>query len=1104
MKLISLTLKTLFIIPFLIIQVTMCYGQDNYIRTYTYLDSTANETHSLQNTVYYDGMGREVLSVSGSPAAPGNFMASLTEYNEAGSVSRRWLNAPSDGAFVSASDFKSQAYGFYGRSEIPYTRYAYNDMNSLLLEYETGPGTFWDKHPTQYSRHKCESTGKYSCKKILVDDDGETLNVQGYYSPSALRIDETSDVDGLRILKFVNRAGRIVLERRIAGDTIADTRYVYDIRGDLRYTITPEGSALLSDNGSVPETVRTDYAQRYDYDFKHRVIRTHLPGCGATEYIYDKYGALLMSADPVQRQSGIWTVTMYDKRHRPAVRGTVTFAGISPESLRCTYADTTIVVAPKYNENYMESSLQYECFNILKGFTPFMAWYYDNYDFIIGANSEQKELFASSSGNYTALGLCTGTGQIDMDGNIIYTAVKYDGKGNAVLRGEWDFALQNYRYTVSSTYNFINQPTAELHKYEQMSEKTVMDAHTALFTNEYDAQGRISCRKLSVDGGQTVTLATDTYDGIGRLSEQYRGINVSYDYDIRSHLTSISSSVYSCHNEYAVTAQTSVSAPSFKFINASSDTWHGSTPGQSTANINWRYTYDGLGRLKQSRSADGLYGEACDIDLDANVRGIVRHYRGAKVQDAVINFSGALPTSVHDVSVPYYGDGVGSFSAGDYSMSYDSKGRLISDATRGVSKITYGKWGDMPRKISMSNKDESYNNYLPDGTLRSRSFVTYHIKIVTIINSKGDTITRQRNADIVVRHNYYGPFEKIISDSLQFRVHTPVGFYDITTGKNYWYLNNRQGSVMAVVDAEGNVVQRTGIYPGGTPFVVDYTTASTDNVTDNSAASVNAIAPVTDRLHIGNKWMGHSGLDWYDNTARMHDPLLMRFTTPNPLAGQYPDLNPWSHCAANPANALDPDGRRVWKFDENGHFKLISKTKYPNQEKFVFHLTTDLNPIDIKNIDETECVNLPKGSIISFYHIKNGNDPMDFFKIRGDENGEKLLKGVCKIIENISNTEFSLSQTGFPGSKGLNFFSTSHTISEDYSMPRLYSQQLKEGYTIRALIHSHPQGSEESKEDVAFFLYVIKTQIKSGLIVPQFKIFLVPQNDIYNYEKNSN
>lgn len=907
MKLRPPTLKAMLVAPLLLYQAAKCCGQDNYMRTYTFLDSTASVARSLQNTIYYDGMGREVLTVSGAPSMPDSFVASLTEYNDAGSVSHRWLPAPSDGDFVSTSAFKTTASDFYGIGEIPYTLYTYNYFNPLLLESENGPGIFWKGHQTLHTLHNCEPTGEYSCKKILVDNADGSLYIQGCYSPHALRVSETTDADGLRTLRFENRAKKIVLERRIACDTIADTRYVYDIRGDLRYTISPEGSALLPDEGDVPETVITAYAMRYDYDYRHRVIRSRLPGCGATEYVYDKYGALLMSADAVQRQSGIWTVTMYDRCQRPAVRGTATFAGCTPAALRRTFADSTLVVMPRLQENNLEGSLLYDWQSMPDGFTPYMAWYYDNYDFIIGANGAQKELFDSSSANYTAVGLCTGNGQIDMDGNIIYSAVKYDGRGNVVLRGEWDFALQDFRYTVSTSYNFMNQPTSELHKYEQMVERAVMDTHSALFTTEYDDLGRITCRKVSVDGGQPVTLTADSYDRIGRLAAQRRGIDVTFGYDIRSHLTSISSTVYSEQSEYAPTGGSADVSPSFKYINASTDTWHGTPAGQSPVSINWRYSYDGLGRLAQSLSADGLYGETCDIDLDANVCGIVRRYRGADVQNAVISFDESMPTEVHDVSSPYYGDGVGSFPAGDYLLSYDRKGRLEYDGTRRVTKITYGIWGDLPRKISMSNKDYSRNNYTPDGTLRERTFVTHRIKVVTVVNSKGDTVTRQRKADIIASHRYFGPFERIRTDSLDWRVHTPVGYYDIKHKKNYWYLTNRLGSVMAVVDGNGRVVQRTGIYPGGTPFVVDYTAASNDTVTDQ-----NVIAPAADRLYAGNRWLAHSGLDWYDNTARMHDPLLMRFTTSDPFANLYPDLNPWTHCASNPANNIDPDGKVVY------------------------------------------------------------------------------------------------------------------------------------------------------------------------------------------------
>ena len=32
---------------------------------------------------------------------------------------------------------------------------------------------------------------------------------------------------------------------------------------------------------------------------------------------------------------------------------------------------------------------------------------------------------------------------------------------------------------------------------------------------------------------------------------------------------------------------------------------------------------------------------------------------------------------------------------------------------------------------------------------------------------------------------------------------------------------------------------------------------------------------ITDRLHIGNRWLGHLGLAMYDNTARVHDPVML-------------------------------------------------------------------------------------------------------------------------------------------------------------------------------------------------------------------------------------
>lgn len=78
----------------------------------------------------------------------------------------------------------------------------------------------------------------------------------------------------------------------------------------------------------------------------------------------------------------------------------------------------------------------------------------------------------------------------------------------------------------------------------------------------------------------------------------------------------------------------------------------------------------------------------------------------------------------------------------------------------------------------------------------------------------------------------------------------------------------------------------------------------------NRADATNNLTPATDRLHIGNHWLGQSGLNYYDNTARLHDPLLADFKSGDPRFADYPSLNHYSHCATNPVMYVDNDGRQ--------------------------------------------------------------------------------------------------------------------------------------------------------------------------------------------------
>ena len=54
----------------------------------------------------------------------------------------------------------------------------------------------------------------------------------------------------------------------------------------------------------------------------------------------------------------------------------------------------------------------------------------------------------------------------------------------------------------------------------------------------------------------------------------------------------------------------------------------------------------------------------------------------------------------------------------------------------------------------------------------------------------------------------------------------------------------------------------------------------------------------------------HSLPGWYDFGARYYDPVLCRWTSPDPLAGKYPAWSPYAYCGNSPYLFVDPDGKR--------------------------------------------------------------------------------------------------------------------------------------------------------------------------------------------------
>ncbi len=339
------------------------------------------------------------------------------------------------------------------------------------------------------------------------------------------------------------------------------------------------------------------------------------------------------------------------------------------------------------------------------------------------------------------------------------------------------------------------------------------------------------------------------------------------------------------------------------------------------------------------------------------------------------------------------------------------------------------------RQPKLTPDNRVLSSYLPDGTLMAREFRSVRTRTTVRVNSKGDTIVRTIREPVIDHKFYRGDWE--ISGSV-WRLNAPEGIATVAkdadatadnigrTFTHLWYVRDRLGSVRTVVDDAGTIRQCTMFYPSGLPMQLFGTER------------------VSDRAHIGNRWINFAGLGQHDNTARWHDAILDRFTTPDPKSADYPSFSPYTHCAANPLRFTDPTGMDIYIVDRWGNVTDSVQTDYADV---------------IKVEGKDELVNFEYGTIESLKTLNWISDgPWDVLSIRGDQNGTRAFEYLAKNTE----VEWTQLMLGQEGDKGLNILSTSHCEIHDKSGPNLVFLQYQYGYNVRQDIHSHPDDSRPS------------------------------------------
>ena len=635
-----------------------------------------------------------------------------------------------------------------------YVEYSYEDSPLGRLRDERGPGAPWIMQgKSRIVAYLTNSTNAHmGCLRFEVSND--ILCNKSYYPDGSLNIIQKIDEDARVTYEFKDFFDRLVLIRKVMGDTEVDTYYIYNDKGDLVLVLPPEASLRLASPGNYScksASPLLDYAYQYTYDELHRCISKKLPGVDAVTIQYDDADRPVFSQTGVQKASGTATQMSYDP-----------FGRLSSKS----------------------------------DGTQSLKVFYDNYDFMSNKPSlgyVQKAGYGNRADN--VIGLQTGEIVSAEVGKELYSVCYYDKKGQLVQKRSENHlgGLDCYYYL----YTYTGKVASMLHEHIVGSSK-----QEEIYSYVYDNADRLLQVTHQLNGGEKVILRQNVYDKLCRLSSQkvFGKENVSYEYNIREWPTSISSENYKETLSYY--------EGNYRMYggNVTSMTW---SVGNETLKRKYNFSYDGLYRLTlasywEDNAASGHYNTRYTYDLMGNMLTLKRNglQDGGTyglIDDVSFAYKGNQLLNAEDkVEDPTYKDAWNFVDGASENVEYgyDKNGNMVKDLNKGILQITYNSL-NLPTSLKMEGGKSICYVYDAQGKKLQASYVT------TIPNS---SMTLDY-CDNMIYEN--GKLTQILVDG---------GYVSFVNGEPvyHYYLKDHLGSNrVAVNQATGEVEQVNHYYPFG-------------------------------------------------------------------------------------------------------------------------------------------------------------------------------------------------------------------------------------------------------------------------------------------------
>jgi RHS repeat-associated protein len=770
----------------------------NYIRETTLREAQSSESaldgltvmQKSVATTYYDGLGRPMQKVGWQASPDQHDVVQPLVYDEYGRQQYHYLPVvpdETDGFYKPNEDiidqtthaYKGIVADFYqpgsnnniADDSRPYGETLYEASPLNRQERYYGAGQDWidhDKYVAEQYLANIDGTGSGQEQIIAWTLDASGLVVRnlistlnngtGYYPTGTLFIKSTKDEQGNEIREYTNKEGRLILKKVQAEATVtslnnthqwAQTYYVYDDLGNLRFVLQPELIKTLAANAVANPTVAQleQFVFQYRYDQRRRMIEKKIPGADPLYMVYDDRDRLVMTQDGNQRRDAAgsitkteWGFTKYDALNRPVITGIYTHTSVVDQAAMATLISTTHLFE-SYNGNAATHGYTNNVFPTV-GTKALSVTYYDDYRFrddMAGASSygyTANELTGQEAAESTnVIGHVTGSKINVLETNdYLWSVTYYDGKYRVL-----QVKSQNHKGgvdRVTNRYDFVQlKETKTVHA-------PLQGTYTVQKKFEYDHAGRLVdyFHKLQNEPN-FVFLQKNEYSKLGqlvtkRLHSRDNGNTflqkIDYGYTIRGWLEKLNNpdspepnDLFSMELNYnAPTANGGVAQYNG---NISEMVWNSAGYGGQS----YGYTYDAMNRLSEAKyynkakpSENGRYtekigaptGTDSGYDLNGNILKLTRYGRinsfsHGLMDNLIFTYAGNQLTRVDDaVPTNAQEEGFRENAKVVAEYIYDFNGNMSKDENKGLISITSNLL-NLPMQVNKSASEYLVYSY---------------------------------------------------------------------------------------------------------------------------------------------------------------------------------------------------------------------------------------------------------------------------------------------------------------------------------------------------------------------------------------------------------